>query len=158
MRLPPAPVRLPYRFEGRSRAEWVRDEHRVAVVADLSTADGPWRVATTHLSFLPWWNGRQLRLLLGALDAAGGHLLLTGDLNMGARRAERISGMRALATGATFPADRPGVQLDHVLCTERLEATGGPVALGISDHRALVVDLPGLDPTGQSRKTGSRPS
>ena len=142
LRLPPAPVRLPYRFEGRHRPEWVRDEHRVAVVADLATRGGPMRVATTHLSFLPWWNGRQLRLLMRSLVATTGPTVLTGDLNMRPPRAERLTGMTSLATGATFPADRPGVQLDHILSTERLEGTGGPVALEISDHRALVVDLP----------------
>ena len=157
-RLPPAPVRLPYRFEGRSRPEWVRDEHRVAVLADLATPRGPMRVVTTHLSFLPWWNGRQLRVLMRSLGAATGPTVLTGDLNMGPRRAERLTGMNSLATGATFPAERPGVQLDHILCTERLGATGGPVALEVSDHRALVVDLQGPESRDQSRKTGSRPS
>ena len=142
LRLPPAPVRLPYRFAGRLRPEWVRDEHRVAVLADLAAPGGPMRVVTTHLSFLPWWNGRQLRVLMRSLGAASGPTVLTGDLNMRPRRAERLTGMTSLATGATFPADRPGVQLDHILCTERLDASGGPVALEISDHRALVVDLP----------------
>ena len=41
---------------GRWRPEWVRDEPRVAVVAELETRDGALRVATTHLSFIPWWN------------------------------------------------------------------------------------------------------
>jgi endonuclease/exonuclease/phosphatase family metal-dependent hydrolase len=141
VRLPPAPVRLPYRFGGRVRPEWVRDEHRAAVLAELETPIGPMRVATTHLSFLPWWNGRQLRLLMGSLGAGAGPTVLTGDLNMRPGRAGRITGMTSLASGATFPADRPGVQLDHILCTEQLEGTGGPLALEISDHRALVVDL-----------------
>jgi endonuclease/exonuclease/phosphatase family metal-dependent hydrolase len=141
VRLPPSPVRLPYRFEGKLRPEWVRDEPRVAVLADLETPRGPMRVLTTHLSFLPWWNGRQLRLLTRSLGRAAGPTILTGDLNLSPRRAHRITGMTSLATGATFPADTPGVQLDHILCSSRLAATGGPVALEVSDHRALVVDL-----------------
>ena len=63
LRLPPAPVRLPHRFEGRQRPDWVRDEPRGAVRAELETPRGPMRVVVTHLSFLPLWNGHQLRLL-----------------------------------------------------------------------------------------------
>ncbi len=133
VRLPPARVRLPPR--------WVRDEPRVALLADLETPHGPMRVATTHLSFLPWWNGRQLRTLTRALGRAVGPTVLTGDLNMRPWRAVRITGMRSLATGSTFPAARPVVQLDHVLCDSPLRASGAPVALEVSDHRALVVDL-----------------
>ncbi len=141
IRLPAAPVLLPYRFEGRVRAEWVRDEPRVALLADLETPRGPLRVVNTHLSFLPWWNGRQLRLLTRSLGRARGPTVLTGDLNMRPRRAERITGLGSLATGATFPADRPVVQLDHVLADSPIATAGGPVPLEVSDHRALVADV-----------------
>ena len=141
VRLPPAPVRLPYRFQGQRRPHWVRDEPRVALCADLEAPNGPLRVVTAHLSFLPLWNGRQLRLLTRSLGQSAGPTLLAGDLNMGTRRAQRITGMSSLATGPTFPAHRPAAQLDHVLSDSRLAASGGPVALEISDHRALVVDL-----------------
>jgi endonuclease/exonuclease/phosphatase family metal-dependent hydrolase len=141
VRLPPAPVRLPYRFEGQKRPHWVRDEPRVALLADLRTPNGPMRVVTTHLSFLPWWNGRQLRTLTRSLGRSEGPMVLAADLNMRTRRAQRITGMGSLATGPTFPAHRPAAQLDHVLSDSPLAANGRPVALEISDHRALVVDL-----------------
>ena len=38
-----------------------------------------------------------------------------GDLNMGPRRADRLTGLGALATGPTFPADAPTRQIDHIL-------------------------------------------
>lgn len=140
-RLPAAPLRLPHRDDER-RLIWVRDEPRVVLRADLETPDGLVRVVTTHLSFLPLSNGRQLRMLVRGRADDDVPTLLIGDLNMSPRRAERLTGLRSLASGPTFPAHRPAVQLDHVLGDGRLRPTsGGPVALAVSDHRALVVDL-----------------
>jgi endonuclease/exonuclease/phosphatase family metal-dependent hydrolase len=142
VRLPPVPVRVPYRSSGRLRLEWVRDEPRVALLADVQAPRGPLRVATTHLSFLPVSSGPQLRRLMRSLGRSAGPVVLTGDLNMSPRRARRITGMTALASGPTFPAARPVVQLDHILSDQPLEAVaGGPRALEVSDHRALFVDL-----------------
>ena len=73
------------------------------------------RVVTTHLSFLPTSNGAQLRLLVRRLAERSGRLVLMGDLNMGPRRADRLTGLGALATGPTFPADAPTRQIDHIL-------------------------------------------
>ena len=66
-----------------------------------------------------------------------------GDLNLPPRPATRLTGMRPLVAAGTFPVDRPRTQIDHVLAgTARLVPTGGgAVALPVSDHRALVVDV-----------------
>jgi endonuclease/exonuclease/phosphatase (EEP) superfamily protein YafD len=64
-----------------------------------------------------------------------------GDLNMGRSRAERITGMRPLVTGRTFPAVAPIEQIDHLLVRGDLTGSGGPVRLPMSDHRALVADV-----------------
>ena len=51
--------------------------------------------------------------------------------------------MRPLAVAATFPADAPNRQLDHIL-TDDAGLRGGTVEaelMPISDHRPLVVDL-----------------
>jgi endonuclease/exonuclease/phosphatase family metal-dependent hydrolase len=142
LRLPPVPVPVPHRFHGRRRPHWVRDEPRVAVVAELDVPSGRLHVATTHLSYLEWWNGHQLRGLLQGLAGHRGPVVLMGDLNMGRDRAERLTGMHPLAVGPTFPADRPTEQIDHVLARGDLTATaGGPVELAMSDHLALVADL-----------------
>jgi endonuclease/exonuclease/phosphatase family metal-dependent hydrolase len=144
LRLPPVPIRVPLRFEGR-RPEWVRDEPRVAVVAEVEAPGGALRVANTHLTFIRWWNARQLRLLMRSLTL--GHtavpLVLTGDLNMRPRRASDLTGLRPLATGLTFPADQPREQIDHILTdAPALEGTyEQPVRLSLSDHRALVADV-----------------
>ncbi len=143
-RLPRAPGRVPHRWHGRLLPDWVRDEPRVGVVAEVDGPQGPIRIVTTHLSFLRVWNVRQLKLLLrGVGDRPDVPLVLMGDLNMGRRTAERVTGLRPLATGATFPAASPTVQIDHILTGEDgpRASTGGPVRLPMSDHCALVADL-----------------
>jgi endonuclease/exonuclease/phosphatase family metal-dependent hydrolase len=142
VRLPPAPAPVPHRFHGARWPVLVRDEPRVAVVAAVETPHGRVQVVSTHLSFLPWWNGVQLRRLVRDLPGAD-DLVLLGDLNMLPRRAHALTRMRPLATGDTFPVDAPDRQIDHVLGRgSSWRAVGsGPVATGISDHLALVADL-----------------
>ncbi|RYU09645.1 endonuclease/exonuclease/phosphatase family protein [Nocardioides iriomotensis] len=138
LRLSPAPGRAPYRWPGATRPTLVRDEPRVALAAEL---DGL-TVVATHLTFLPYWNGRQLRRLATAMLSLPGPRVLTGDLNMEPGAAHRLTGMRPLASHLTFPADQPVVQIDHVLTAGGLHATHTEARqLPMSDHRALVVDL-----------------
>jgi endonuclease/exonuclease/phosphatase family metal-dependent hydrolase len=143
VRLSGAPVRVPHRFHGQVLPEWVRDEPRVAVVAEVDAPGGRLDVVTTHLSFLRPWNARQLRRLVAALPHRQSHpTVLMGDLNMGPGPAGRLSGMRALASGPTFPAAAPRLQIDHILASAwPAPARGQVLELPMSDHRALVVDL-----------------
>ena len=142
IRLPPMPGRTPYRWPGALLPTLVADEPRVAVVAEVDAEGGPLTVATTHLSFLPWSSGRQLRRLVRGLDSTPRPLLLVGDLNMAPPRARRITGMTPLATHLTFPSDRPRRQIDHVLSAGPLRAVASRAdAMPVSDHRPLVVDL-----------------
>jgi endonuclease/exonuclease/phosphatase family metal-dependent hydrolase len=142
IRLPALGVRVPMWFRGNRLPTLVRDEPRVAVAALIDGPDGPLTVATTHLSFVPWWNGRQLRTLVTSLSGVDHPMLLMGDLNMGPARAAALTGMRGLVDAPTFPADAPREQLDHVLGDGTVRATQAEARrLPISDHRALVVDL-----------------
>jgi endonuclease/exonuclease/phosphatase family metal-dependent hydrolase len=142
VKLPVLRTAVPIRFRGELLPTWVRDEPRVAVAATVEGPSGALTVACTHLSFVPWWNGRQLRALASALEAAPRPLVLLGDLNMDADRAARTAGMTALARHATFPAGSPTEQLDHVLASSGVTATATQdVRLPLSDHHALVVDL-----------------
>jgi endonuclease/exonuclease/phosphatase family metal-dependent hydrolase len=142
IRVPAARVKVLYRFPGNRLPEWVRDEPRVCLVAEVETPSGRVHVACTHLSFLPGWNRHQLRRLVSALANVPGPLVLAGDLNMTRIPAERLTGMRPLAVGRTFPVEQPTRQIDHLLVRGELTSTtGGPVALAVSDHRALVADL-----------------
>lgn len=141
VRLAAARVRAPVAVPGgRGRFILLPDEPRVALVAHL---DGI-AVATTHLSFVPGHNLRQLRTVTRAMDAAiAGPRVLMGDLNFPGRLPSVVSGWRSLARVRTFPAQRPSMQIDHALAAGPLPPVLGSraVLLAVSDHRALVVDL-----------------
>ena len=142
VRLAPLPTPVPMRFSGRRWPELVRDEPRVAVVADIETPEGPVTVANTHLSFIDLWNGWQLRRLMSDVADDTGPVVLMGDLNMGPERATRITGMRPAVELATYPAEAPTQQIDHVLVRGGVHGTNGEAMhLPVSDHRALGVDL-----------------
>ena len=112
------------------------------VAAMVETDDGLLTAVCTHLSFVPWWNGHQLRSLVRSLAPAERPLVLMGDLNMGVRRAVAASGMTPAAAHPTFPWDLPREQLDHILLDGALTATDTAAPrLPLSDHRALVADL-----------------
>lgn len=141
VRLPAVPTPAPVVHPGRRLPSLVRDEPRVAVAAAVQAPAGPMTIATTHLSFVRWWNGRQLRLLMRSLGHLPRPLLLTGDLNMGPERAALLTGLTGIADHATFPWDDPREQLDHVLADPPLRARASVRRLPVSDHLALVVDL-----------------
>jgi endonuclease/exonuclease/phosphatase family metal-dependent hydrolase len=145
LRLPPLRVPVPRRF-GSGRPQLIRDEARVAVLAEVQTPDGPLLVAATHLSFLPGWNVVQLRRVRQVMAAQPGPAVLMGDLNMEPRLAQRTTRLRPLAAAATFPVDEPRRQIDHILGRGvGVDGTGEAVRLPLSDHRALVVGISGLD-------------
>jgi endonuclease/exonuclease/phosphatase family metal-dependent hydrolase len=141
VRLPTLHSRVPMWFRGRRRPILVHDEPRVAVAAVVDGPFGEVTVANTHLSFVPGWNALQLHSLVRSLTGTPEPLVLVGDLNMEQRRAAGISGLRPLATAATFPVDEPRQQIDHVLVRGRLRAVSPAVShrLPLSDHRGLTV-------------------
>jgi endonuclease/exonuclease/phosphatase family metal-dependent hydrolase len=145
-RLPGAPIRSPV-YVPNAGLVLLKDEPRVLLAAVVETPDGPVTVATTHLSFVPGWNVRQLRAAVRALRALPAPRVLLGDLNLPAGPARAFSGWRPLARVPTYPSPAPRTQLDHVLADPRGGEALGRVAdvrspqAGISDHRPLVVDL-----------------
>ena len=143
VRLPRIPMKFPMYLRGPNRVQVVNEEPRAAVIARLDTPVGPLTVANTHLSFVPGWNRRQMRLLMRDLRGFPGPHVLMGDLNMAPSRVRRLSGLRALGEAPTFPADVAETQLDHILTDDdglRVDSCSAP-RLPISDHRALVVDI-----------------
>ncbi|MGC9666191.1 endonuclease/exonuclease/phosphatase family protein [Planosporangium sp. 12N6] len=147
-RLPAARMRAPVYVPGPSGGGMILldDEPRVLLAA---VVDGPWgamTVATTHLSFIPGWNVRQLRQAIRVLRTLPAPRLLLGDLNIPGRVAGVVSGWRMLAHRPTYPSPTPRVQFDHVLLDPRgaaglpppREARTPPVT--VSDHRPLVVE------------------
>src|SRR5262249_14583385 len=113
IRLPGAPLPVPFESEDRRFPRLRRDAPRVAVAAHIDTPKGPLDVVATHLSFLRPWNGRQLRRLMPAIRARARPLVLMGDLNLPPRPVARLTRLTPLASGRTFPAHAPMVQIDH---------------------------------------------
>ena len=142
-RLRAARVRSPVLLPGTRQLIWLRDEPRVGVAAVVQTPRGPVTVATTHLSFVPGWNGAQLRTLTAALARLPGPRVLLGDLNMPPPFPGLLTRWRVLARTPTYPAREPRVQLDHVLASGDLPPVDSVETpeLALSDHRALVVTL-----------------
>jgi endonuclease/exonuclease/phosphatase family metal-dependent hydrolase len=124
------------------RVVWIPDEPRAAVVAVL--AEPRMTVAATHLSFVPGMNVLQLRRLRAVLSGLPGPRVLLGDLNLPGGLPARLLRWRPLATGPTFPAPAPRLQIDHAL-VDALPAgtrvTPLITQLPVSDHRAVTVDL-----------------
>lgn len=142
-RLAAAPVRSPVAVPGgRGRFVMLRDEPRVVLAAVLGAAS-PLVVATTHLSFVPGWNLAQLRRASRMAARLAPARLLAGDLNVPGTLPARTSGWRSLARARTFPAERPRMQIDHVLASGPVPAVGAVAArrMPLSDHLALVVDF-----------------
>jgi endonuclease/exonuclease/phosphatase family metal-dependent hydrolase len=143
-RLPALPIRSPVPIPGPTlRVAWLRDEPRVLLAAVVDAPGGPMTVATTHLSFVPGWNGAQLRRVTRLLRGLPAPRVLLGDLNLPGRLPRWLTGWRMLVSAATYPAPDPRVQLDHVLADGAVPAATAAHAWAapVSDHRAVVVDL-----------------
>ena len=106
VRLPRIPMKFPMYLRGPNRVQVVNEEPRAAVLARLDTPVGPLTVANTHLSFVPGWNRRQIRLLVRDLRGFPGPQVLMGDLNMSPVKVGRLSGLRPLGGGAHVPGRR----------------------------------------------------
>lgn len=143
LHLPRIPAKFPMYLPGPHRVQIVDEEPRAAMIARFDTPLGPLTVANTHLSFVPGWNRVQLRRLVRDLRGFPAPRVLMGDLNMTPPTPARWSGLRPLCAAATFPAEVPHSQLDHILTDDRSLRAGRCVAplLPVSDHRALVADI-----------------
>lgn len=143
IRLPRVHGQIPVLLPGSHRPVLLRDEPRAALAAVLDTPDGPLTVVTTHLTLVPGWNTFQLRRLVRLVRALPRPLVVLGDLNVAGVWPARAARMRPLASARTFPVAAPVRQIDHILGVGpvRAMADGAALDLGLSDHRALVVDV-----------------
>jgi endonuclease/exonuclease/phosphatase family metal-dependent hydrolase len=146
--LPAAPIRSPV-YVPKAGLLLLKDEPRVLLAAVLATPRGQMTVATTHLSFVPGWNVRQLRAVVRALRVLPAPRVLLGDLNLPSGPVRAFTGWRTLARLPTYPSPAPKAQLDHVLLDPRGADRLGRVQgartpeVAVSDHRPLVVHLAG---------------
>jgi endonuclease/exonuclease/phosphatase family metal-dependent hydrolase len=151
-RLPAAPLRAPVLVPGSKSGPktgllLIDDEPRVLIAAVVTTPIGRVTIATTHLSFVPGWNVRQLQLVRRALRAMPAPRILLADLNLPGWLPRLFSGWHRLAAVPTYPSPAPQVQFDHILADRRGIERLPPVVdvasprLPVSDHRPLVVTL-----------------
>ena len=145
LRLAPARGRRPIPLPPGTRPPiwFLADEQRVALASTLRTPDGDLTVVTTHLSFAPGRAMMQLRRLRAWAADLPRPLVLMGDLNLPGPVPRRLTGWSSLVTAPTFPAQKPRLQLDHVLADGMPwdVADARAATIGGSDHRGLLVSL-----------------
>ena len=151
LRFPAARMSLPLFIPSPKgpRILMVEDEPRVALLANVLMPDGPVALATAHLSFVPGVNVGQLRKVAHALSVRPGRKILLGDFNLPGAIPRRVTGWDSMAKIATYPTMKPRIQFDHVLAkgwnpamVNYAKGSAQAFQLGISDHCALVVELP----------------
>lgn len=113
---------------------------RMLLEAELDIGGANLTVVTTHFSHLEHgspWQTRALRRGLPPTDRPG---VFAGDMNMWGWTISAMTpaGWRRAVRGKTWPAHRPGHQIDHVLVTQSVEVVRSEVlpAFG-SDHRPI---------------------
>jgi endonuclease/exonuclease/phosphatase family metal-dependent hydrolase len=117
------------------RMRYVPDEPRVAIAAELE--DGT-IVAVTHLSFVPGFNVRQLRVITRWLSTLGRRVIMVGDFNLPWGLASKLSGLTSLTQSPSYPSWDPKVQFDYILASHGIEGREFIHQQGsISDHRPI---------------------
>jgi len=144
-------TRLPVSKVERYDLSFKRREPRCLLIVELKWQGRPLQVAVTHLGLRPGERREQVRRLCEHLAAARRNpLVLMGDFNewfiwgRPLRWLQRRFG--AIRSSATFPANWPLLQLDHILvephdCLVRKRAYRTQVSQSASDHLPLVAEL-----------------
>ena len=116
---------------------------RAAQVVTLTTPDGAsLRIVNTHLTHR-YTSPVQLMLLTRRLAARPTiPTIIVGDLNMPRPGTLAAPGYHATVRGRTYPADRPWIQLDHLLFRGPVRVSGAEVADPVgSDHLPIRAEL-----------------
>ena len=137
------PLVIPNESKGkmRPRVIYVSDEPRIAQAAILENGI---TVINTHLSFVPGFNLRQLRMIKKWAKSLPGKKILIGDLNLPGKVPAKVLGWNQLAEGKTYPSWKPRIQFDHALSAD---VTASEVkrlqipTLGISDHLPIAFEI-----------------
>ena len=113
---------------------------RVLLQAELDVDGANLTVVTTHFSHLEFGSVLHTRALRRALPPTDRPGVFIGDMNMWGwtMSAMAPSGWRRVVRGKTWPAHRPGHQIDHILVTPSVELVGSEVLPDLgSDHRPV---------------------
>ena len=141
----PVGVFMMFPVDGKLKRFYVRDHPRSALAAHLENG---WLIINTHLSFVPFFNYRQLvqiKRWSRTLGVDNKKIILMGDMNIPITKI--VAGLRwnSLTSGKTFPSWGPKVQIDFML-SQSLTAKDVsyiPYAhAGMSDHLPLQIEIP----------------
>jgi len=122
-------------------------EVRRVLDATFATAHGRLRVLSAHLDLAPWARRSQLRALAALARTRDEPVLVVGDLNVlraGAVQRGVGDALRLVHSPATFPASRPRLALDRVLCRPAALVRSVRIAAlphGLSDHLGLEIEV-----------------
>lgn len=116
------PIAIPGE-NGKPKLIWINDEPRIVLAAEIETELGPILVATTHFSFVPGRNLRQLRTTLRWLSQFEMPKVFLGDFNLPAKIIQFTTNWQRTATTPTFPINNPKAQFDHILTKGGLKLT-----------------------------------
>ena len=150
LRFKAAPISLPLLVPSNPRPRMIKvaDEPRVAIIADVKTPLGIYTVATTHLSFVPGFNVKQLRQLTKQLSERANPVIIFGDFNLPGKLAKFVSRWDSLAELPTYPTFKPRIQFDHIVARglseqsiKHAQDSAQVLQLPSSDHCALVVEV-----------------
>lgn len=150
LRFNAAPISLPLAVPGEKGWQMLKvaDEPRVAILATVDSPVGKITVATTHLSFVPGVNAKQLRAITRAMQSRNQPAILLGDFNLIGKLPARLTKWKQLAQLPTYPVVGPRIQFDHILghgisasAIHFARSRAQRLALAVSDHCALVTDL-----------------
>jgi endonuclease/exonuclease/phosphatase family metal-dependent hydrolase len=120
------------------------NEPRVTLAATVKVGGTEVRVATAHLSYLPWRGLAQLHAAADRIAARAGPAALLGDLNLPSWPVRLLLGDGWTHAGGapTYPAWRPRIQVDQLLVRGGLTVRDIVVAApATSDHLPLVATV-----------------
>ena len=141
----PVGVFMMFPVDGKLKRFYVRDHPRSALAAHLENG---WLIINTHLSFVPFFNYRQLvqiKRWSRTLGVDKERIILMGDMNIPITKI--VAGLRwnSLTSGKTFPSWGPKVQIDFMLSqslTARDVSYISYAHAGMSDHLPLQIEIP----------------
>jgi endonuclease/exonuclease/phosphatase family metal-dependent hydrolase len=141
----PFGVFMMFPVDGKLKRFYVRDHPRSALAAQLENG---WLIINTHLSFVPFFNYRQLvhiKRWTRTLGVDPKNILFMGDMNIPIRKV--VAGLKwnSLATGKTFPSWLPKVEIDYMLSPTLTASDVKQINYshkGMSDHLPLQIVIP----------------
>jgi endonuclease/exonuclease/phosphatase family metal-dependent hydrolase len=138
----PIGVFMMFPVDGKLKRFYVRDHPRSALGVILENG---WLIINTHLSFVPFFNYRQLKQIkrwAGTLGVAPEKTLLMGDFNIPSRKIVAGRKWNVLTTGKTFPSWQPKVEIDFMLSQKLTPSDVEQITYthaGMSDHLPLQI-------------------